>query len=83
MRWLLGALLLLIVIGLFWDVFARRRRGRALAWGLVAGFAAVVAAVIQGASVEGPWTLLAWLAFAVLLVAALRAERQPRTEQNR
>jgi len=76
MQWLLGAIVLLLVVAVFWDAFARGRRGSALAWGIAAGAAAVAGGLLRGADVGGPWPLLGWIASAVLIALAIRAERR-------
>jgi len=77
MQWLLGAVLLILFVGVWWDVFARGRRGRSLLWGLSAGVAGAVTAVLQGADIESPWPLLGLIVFVALLSLSIRAQLRP------
>lgn len=76
MQWVLAAILLIVVLGLFWDVFARGKRGASRVLGISAGLAAATAGILQGAEVDRPWPLLALVAFIVLMLASVRADRR-------
>lgn len=76
MQWVLAALLLVVFLGLFWDVFARGKCGTQRVLGISAGLAAATAGILQGAEVDRPWPSLALIVFVVLMVASARADRR-------
>lgn len=82
-QWVLGTILVGVVIALFWDVYARGKRGAARVWWGAAGVAAATAGVLQGAEVEPPWPLLALGLFALLLIAATLADRRAKAARDR
>ena len=74
-QWALAAILLAVVVALFWDVYARGKRGAQRGWWVSAGIAAGVAGILQGVDVDRPWPLVAFAVFVVLLVGAGLADR--------
>jgi hypothetical protein len=47
-QWVLALVVLVVAVGLFWDVFARGKQGVRRVWWLSAGVAAAVAGILQG-----------------------------------
>lgn len=82
-QWVLGTILAGVVIAVFWDVYARGKRGAARVWWAAAGIAAAVAGILQGAEVDPPWPLLALGLFVLLLVAANLADRRAKVTRDR
>ena len=76
MQWLLAVVLLVLFVGLFWDVFARGKQGAKRILGICAGVAAATAGILQGTEVDRPWPLVALIVFFVLMVASIRADRR-------
>lgn len=66
---IVGVALVLVLL----DIFVRRRRGAALAWGITAGVVLLAGGVLHAGRTDGPWPVITLVIGAICLTLSDRA----------